>query len=40
MLAVTMMAYTAMWTMVFRSLRIRLPLPGSWRVPMRIMYRI
>ena len=37
MLAVTMMAYTAMWSMVFRSLRIRLPLPGSWRVPMRIM---
>ena len=37
MLAATMMAATAVWAMVFRSLRIRLPLPGSWRIPMRIM---
>jgi colanic acid/amylovoran biosynthesis protein len=37
MLAVMMMATTTVWAMVFRLLRIRLPLPKSWRVPMRIM---
>lgn len=37
MLAITMMVTTAVWAKAFRSLHIQLPLPGSWRVPMRIM---
>lgn len=36
-LAVTMMVCTAVWAALFRSVHIRMPLPASWRAPLRIM---
>jgi colanic acid/amylovoran biosynthesis protein len=37
LLAVVMVVYTTLWAIAFRVGHTRLPLPGSWRKPMRLL---